>query len=463
MSHYEGNQVAKFLKTLEQDQDPVIRNYARGSRADPSIIQADNSSYIYSNVPAASPWKQSVCLLDLATPMNGFAWLFKPLVQDGQVYTVALGVQEWGLPEDSLQLVRVPLGGGPPSFLGRTKFSVINADNRRDFLARRLAHNTNSMSGSYFFVHGACVGAGFYFAATGSGVLIFPTNGGPVLQLNMTNGLPSDDVHAVAFLDGKLYIGTGEIGRGGYLVAYEPSTSKVTILASSRRSEHLSPLDDQPSFFTLGLTADPIRHRLLIGLTTDFDPGTHPDPTTPVRHIITSCMGIWIYVPASGEFKQAAPLFMPTYDPKAWRYWTWFGLADANTVVVKELYMTALFDLQNDRLISAYDSRMARTNAAANAAIKLWRRPAPGLAGPFFLRDGWFYSAGPLERMALADGTREELPPLRSDYPFVPRESLQLLDDGKHVLAADQISLWLLELKPEPRSTLTNNAVVKSP
>jgi hypothetical protein len=134
-------------------------------------------------------------------------------------------------------------------------------------------------------------------------------------------------------------------------------------------------------------------------------------------------------------------------------------------VAVKELFMMALFDFRSDRLIFAYNSQTARTNAA----MRFWESPVPGVPGstklpgaPFFLRDGWFYSARPFERMAMADGRREELPPLRTDYPFQPRESLQLLDDGKHVLAADQISLWLLELKSESSSAPVDNENIRS-
>jgi len=412
------------------------------------------------NVPINLPWNQSVCLLDLAKPMNGYAWLFKPVVQEGQVYAVALGVQEWGLPEDSMQLMRVPLEGGPPTFLSRTKFFVFSPVNgRKDFLERRLSREKNAMTASFDFVRAACVGAGCYFAATGSGVFIFPTNDGPVLQLNTTNGLPSDDIHAVAFLDGKLYIGAGEFQRGGYIASYEPANRKVTVLASSRRSEHLSPLDDQQPFYTLGLAADTIRHRLIMAITTDTPP---PHTNSPA---ITPDMGIWAYLPGTGEYKRLAPLRIPANDPQFWRDNMWFGLVDANTVAVKELFMMALFDFRSDRLIFAYNSQTARTNAA----MRFWESPVPGVPGstklpgaPFFLRDGWFYSARPFERMAMADGRREELPPLRTDYPFQPRESLQLLDDGKHVLAADQISLWLLELKSESSSAPVDNENIRS-
>jgi hypothetical protein len=407
------------------------------------------------NVPVPSPWNQSVCLLDLlAAPINGYAWLFKPVVQDGQVFTVVLGLQEWGLPEDSLQLIRVPLTGGPPSFLGRAKYSGIDPDSRKLFLAQKFYYATNVMASMCPFVRGSCVGAGYYFAATDSGVFIFPTNGDPVLQLNTTNGLPSDDIHTVAFLDGKLYIGAGEFERGGYIASYEPATRMVTILASSRRSEHISPFDDQQPFLTLGLMADSIRHRLIMALTTGTTPTISNSPA------ITPAMGIWTFLPATGEYKRLAPLRIPAYDPQFWQNTIWFGLVDTNTVAVRELYMSALFDLRNDQVISYYDSQMARTNAA----IRIWESPVPGFpgnhnlaAGPFFIRDGWIYSARPFERMSLADGRKEKLPSLRTDYPFMPRESLQLLDDGKHVLAADQISVWLLELKPDPAHASVGN------
>ena len=123
---------------------------------------------------------------------------------------------------------------------------------------------------------------------------------------------------------------------------------------------------------------------------------------------------------------------------------------NATVLATKEKRTLNLFDLLNDRLLSVYDPL---------AAPSPWQQFQPELGcpwevipvdGPFLLRDGWFYSARPFARMALADGRREALPPARTDYPFEIKESLQLLDDGKHVLVADQYSIWLLELGPEP-------------
>ena len=424
------NNRSDVIKDLEQTRDRVAGQLA-GAGA---------------SAPAPAPWKQEICLLDLATPINGFSWLFKPVVQDGQVFALALGLHDTGLPEDSLQLVRVPLRGGSPSFLGKARFTGIQQGNRPAGIPRGSQYMApHETPGRVEVGRAACVGAGCYFAATCSGVFIFPTNGGPVLHLGTSNGLPSDDTHALAFLDGKLYLGAGETERDGYLASYVPATREVAILASSRRSVRLSPFDDGPPFYTLGLAPDPARHRLLLAVSTAVLPnGRVPD--------ITPGMGIWSYLPSTGEYMRLAPLRLLPMPAVYIQTYAWTGLADANTLAVKDLYTMALYDLRNDRLLSACDIATPITKASS----ALWPRPVPGspgsftlATGPFLLRDGWFYSARPFDRMALADGRREQFLPPRTDYPFEPKESLQLLDDGIHVLAADQFSLWLLELKPE--------------
>jgi hypothetical protein len=123
---------------------------------------------------------------------------------------------------------------------------------------------------------------------------------------------------------------------------------------------------------------------------------------------------------------------------------------NANVLATKQTRTLNLFDLVNDCLVSVYDPE---------ASPSPWQQFQPERGcpwgvipfdGPFLLRDGWFYSARPFARMALADGRREELPPARTDYAFEIKESLQPLDDGEYVLVADQYSIWLLELGPEP-------------
>jgi hypothetical protein len=418
-----------FIKRLEQTRGQLVGEL-EGTKAN-------------TNIPPSPPWKRNVCLLDLAKPIDGLAWLFKPVVQDGQVFTIALGLHEWGSAEDTLQLIRVPLRGGPPAFLGRVNPGDIKWGNRRYVMPSGPDIRLKEPRSLWLdVVRAACVGGGCYYAATVSGIFIFPTNGGPVLHLGTTNGLPTDDINAIAFLDGKLYFGAGE-ERDGYFASYDPALRKLNILGSSRRSEHLSPFDDQPPFYTIGIVADTSRHRLLMSVSSAIIATT----TLPA---VSPCMGIWSYSPSTGEYKRLAPFRLCNLPRWLMHREYWAGLVNATVLATKQTRTLNLFDLENDRLLSVYDPL---------AAPSPWQKFQPELGcpwgvipfdGPFFLSDGWFYSARPFARMALAGGTREELPPPRTDYPFEIKESLQLLDDGKNVLMADQYSIWLLQLGPEP-------------
>lgn len=404
------------VKDLEQIRDQLAAELV-GVNTNPQVAST-NAQIAPTNIPAPAPWKQQVCLFDLTKPKNGLAWLFKPVVQDGQVFAVTLGLHQWGASEDNLQLVCVPLEGGAPSFLGRAKHTGFNWVNGPTVLQQglesRLKYDAPDVG------RAACVGGGCHFAATSSGVFIFPTNGGPVAHLGATNGLPSDDTHAVAFLDGKLYISAGELGRDGYLAAYDLASQKIAVLASSRRREHISPFDDQPPFCAIGLYADPIRHRLFMAVSSLNPRATIPAPRLASRTnqlVPAESMGIWSYLPSTGEYVRLAPLYIPNsaaslYLPNGPAL---VGLVDANTLVIKESFLLAVFDLRNARLLSAQGAWAGR----AATTDTVWRSPIP------------------------------DLPPLLTDNQFEPKESPQLLDDGKHVLAADHYSLWLLELKPE--------------
>ena len=165
-------------------------------------------------------------------------------------------------------------------------------------------------------------------------------------------------------------------------------------------------------------------------------------------------MGIWSYLPSTGEYTRLAPLRLVTgFTASASReFGPWAGLVNPNTLLVRSANGLATFDLSKDRILLATQSLLDK----GNSPIALWQRTYrnnPGqsmlVSGPFFLRDGWFHSARPFGRMMMADGTTEQFPPLRTDYPIDLQESLQLLPDGKHVLAADQFSIWLLELNTD--------------
>jgi hypothetical protein len=421
-----------FIRELQQKREQLTAELAGQSTRPPQV----------------SLWQDARCLLDLVKPMAGRAWLFRPLVQDGQVFALTLSIKQWGAPEDYLQLVKVPLAGGSLSFLGQARVSGIDwglngPEGLKRGPAGRLATNVMTDWAWVHDVRAACIGADCYFAATSWGVLMFPRNGGPVARLCTTNGLPSDEAHSLAFLDGTLFIGAGELRRAGYLAAYDLRKREISVLASSRRSEHLSPLDDQPPFCAFSILAEPPRHRLLLAVSSANLPSKIPRNTDP-------SMGIWTYVPGTGKFDRLASLYLPV-NPFGTHDNNWAGLTDSNTLVLKGTWTNTLFDLSNNALRPVYGS-----TAQPPATDELWTTPIPGQPGmyriataPFLVMDGWFYSAMPFERRALSTGLRQEISPLRPEYKFEPKESLQLLDDGKHVLAADQYSIWLLEPAPK--------------
>jgi hypothetical protein len=421
-----------FIKEFEQIRDHLVAELAGTN-----------------NAPLTSPWKQGACLFDLSKSSNGFAWLFKPVILGREVFAVTLGIQEWGAAEDSLQLVRAPLSGGPAAVLGRAGITGINwGPNGSGGLQRgpqkRFEKGYVTDWDWPDVTRAACTGAGYYFAATCAGVYFFPTNGGPVFRLCATNGLPSDDVHAVAFLGGKLYIATGEHRRAGYFVSYDMINRKVSVLASSRRSERISPFDDGPPFHVHSLLGEPNRHQLLLTVSSFNVPNGKPRQ-------MNSSMGIWTYSPAGAEFKRVAPLsYFTSHFPKGMRTENWAGLVNPTTSMV--IGPNILFDLQKEKIQPVFESSSPPMTAVGN----LWLNPvdrqtgtARHITGPYLVCDGWLYSAMPFERRALTDARREKFSSPRAEYEFEPKEALQLLDDGKQVLAADQYSIWLLELNHE--------------
>jgi hypothetical protein len=171
-------------------------------------------------------------------------------------------------------------------------------------------------------------------------------------------------------------------------------------------------------------------------------------------------MGIWSYSPSTGEYHRLAPMRLCNMPRWLMHRQYWAGLVNTDTLATKEMRSLTLFDVPNNRLLSVFDPQAAPTGETRSP----WQRPPPTpesypravipFDGPLLLRDGWLYSARPFERMALANGIRQKLPPPRTDYPFEVRESLQLLDDGQRILVADQYSIWLLEPGPEPKMYL---------
>jgi len=376
-------------------------------------------------------WTRAVKLFEPSPKRDGVGWLFKPVVSNGAVYVAGLGLDGENFHDEALQLVRIPLDGKPVSLLGRVGFHGLFPDNLHSSVENAWKKRSEAMSFLFdgrYLPRAACVVSNKYLLATHLGVFAFPMAGGPVEVLCGTNGLPSDEVHSLAVLKGKLYVGAGELNHAGYLVEYDLAAKTAKTLASSRRKEIASPFDDQPPFYPAFLWADEARYRILMLAATSRS---------------NSVSGLWSFTPATSEFRQLAPYPLRSVAS----YWVWGGEVAPTAIGVFQISgFLALWDTRTDQFILNYH----RTNQETSP-----RWPARHVGGgstlypPVILHDGWLWWANPLQRASL-DGTKlEEFPPLPDKIENQRTEFLQLLDDGKRVLVADRTAVWLLELRSE--------------
>src|SRR5207245_741631 len=100
----------------------------------------------------------------------------------------------------------------------------------------------------------------------------FPLTGGDGVHIGEKQGLPSLGVLSLAGLDGQLVASLD----GGFLVAYDVSAERCNVVASSRRTEPRSPLDNGKPFRATELIADPPRHRVLFHVIVVSESLKHP-------------------------------------------------------------------------------------------------------------------------------------------------------------------------------------------
>jgi hypothetical protein len=98
------------------------------------------------------------------------------------------------------------------------------------------------------------------------------------------DGAPGTKVHAIAWLDGALYV-----TFPNSLARFDPDQSKFALLASAHAVQPQNPLDGGDEYFIRNLLADPLRKCLWL---------TVDDRPDPQRH------GIWKYIPESGTFER---------------------------------------------------------------------------------------------------------------------------------------------------------------
>jgi hypothetical protein len=317
-----------------------------------------------------------------------------------------------------LQLLRVPVDGGPSTLLGKTLVAV---DKPPPPSSHYVFWINPTFVSSTAFAHG-----NLYAGTVSEGVFVFPLEGGPPARIGEKEGLPSQSVRNLAIVDNTLIAALD----GGYLVTRDLMTGRTETIASSRRAEKLSPFDNDGPLYLEDLVADAKRQRVLFRLPLHFATGAKA--------------GLWEFNVASRQFKKLQPVVVGNWSP----------------IIDDRIYLQQFHGLERDAGgLVAYDlaanEYMLVYGKAAKeyGALKSIEMPAD-LSIPFarhLLHGGHYWSVYPFGRRSL-DGQSQDFYPSLLDqtwtYAFSARVSLQAVSPTE-LLIGDLSGLYLVRLKAQ--------------
>jgi hypothetical protein len=366
----------------------ILRTFRKSRDEDPKPPANDK--------PATMPWARADRICDVReTPgLEGIEHLIRPFVRDGSVWVIGAGRNNV---KGFVQLFRLPLIQGPTQRLARLDYDPgYPADNRAA-------------------ISETC----YWFATRDAGLLAFPTDGSPGYFVNSNNGLPTSHVDSVACCDGLIFAG---LGQGGYIIRYDPKTSRCDVLASSRRKDKHSPLDDCLAYEVPCMVADAARHRVLFY---EYEINGRPS-------------GIW-QIDAAGKISEL-------YETRNVYNSAWCSEVDGSHVIFTGNAWTLDLDLQTDQPTVLH----SHLNWPIGPKIVLQphgNTPDLSPIRPLLYRDGYLWSGYNFTRASVDTGRVQDLPNMRSstvEERIIPAEVLQLFDDGRHALMGDQLRLWQL-------------------
>ena len=279
-----------------------------------------------------------------------------------------------------------------------------------------------------------------YVGERNKAVHVLPINGGPGRKINQATGLLSDHIGAFTIASGKLYVMLNE----GHLVAYDLHSSRCEMLASKRSKEKHSPLDEVSTGFNIGsMLHDALRHRVLF--TTEFNEKRNCFPL----------IGLWQIDTATGAIKQLLELFYPA---------RWMRLNDSDHVLLccprnendascqPAFCSLVSYDLRTNsaRLLWTYNDPVIRpAGPTLPGEVAIIRRQI-GANSPFLVQGDWlWFICDGHRRLSLKNGALEEFPPPEKTQNSgrAGWHTLQRLDNGQQILAADDTHVWLLTLE----------------
>ncbi|MCX6993179.1 MAG: hypothetical protein NT011_08575 [Kiritimatiellaeota bacterium] len=353
------------------------------------------------------PWTEIHRVFDI-TSIAGLS-SFDHFVMDGEaIYVLCHGSSQETLGQyrgiELLKLLKIHLPDG-----GAQQFGVI----KQPYFAN---------------VTDVCFGDGhFYVATDGQGIFDFPIGPGEVRVIDSNNGLPSSVVYSIAYLDGRLYAG---LGGDGYIISYDLASNRPLVLASSRRREKLSPLDNGPRFQTDHMLADPKRNRVLFRIQGQQE-------IWRINQDDTICL--------YAKISKYSP-----YNPK--NYTDQY----IKKLVLKDEHGVAICGKDNQALVynllnTPYEIMHIREDAyysGTNSYIYGDSDFAPRLCQ---VVGKWLWIASPFGRMNMKKNMERELfPGLAREgvgVGFNPTQCIFPFNNGKQLLLGDDKTLWLVDLK----------------
>ncbi len=369
--------------------DPGVRNTIRSKlNTVEQKILAEHPEL--ASTRAGVPWLQATKIFDIAN-LAPLTEAVRPIIAGEVVYSFGFECED---NRTALRLIRIPLRESRAELLGRLDLgrppkSLSSWDRNR-------------------FVPSACVDDRAVYAATrDAGIIAFPLDGSAPRTVDA--GLPGNSVSAIACLDGKLYA-----GGDGYLVSCGLDASRCEIIASSRRKEKLSPFDDQAPFPVPLILADPERRRVVF--------------------IIGK--GLWQLTPADGRIAQLLDLHAiqtdrsePKLDGSSLTFST--PVRD-NRVLLSTPFRAIEIDLGKDTATVIHH--------ANQGVFQMWP--------PHLLVNDSLWSTDYFASLSLTARKQTRFPPFTgSTVLFRPSQCLVLVGSGRQVLAGDERTLWLLDLK----------------
>jgi hypothetical protein len=373
------------------------------------------------------PWDDIQQLIDVAGASKGIHRLVRPIVHDGAVYVVGMGAENGK--DQFVQLLRFSLADGKKSELGKVALEhrhSVHSDIDFEVGLRSL------------FGRGACIHDGrYYFGSASHGIFVFALDAGKVDRLTTGTGLPSDHVHDLACVAGKLFAGLGEEGKEGYLAVIDLKTNECKVVASSRRKEKLSPFDDSQPLFSKGFIADPKRKRVLF--------------VASIRDRY-DVSGLWEFDATSDKLRKHRSFYLfSTTD------FEWACPLPGERILIATGGETILFDLQTNKSEARPFKNMDtnRTHRYVQPRLKeIVALARPDKDVPLHLRGGdviygdWLWSGYPFGRVTLDGAEKFRFEPARQKYNryFNPNECFQVFDNGAGIVLADQHGIWIARL-----------------